>query len=238
MKLRTLFLVLLISLTVLNAQTNYTYEDYINDSLRIVKPKLIRPQIRIDSRVSFFENQTINIYGYDAGILAKDKLRLALGYYRINNDLPAKKEIDGVNTNISLVVNCGSLNTEMIFYNSRYFSAGFPFELGFGEYDLKYETAEGRKFISKKSGYLGFANFGLSLTFKPIRFIGLKGMAGYRKSLYPNEREFGFNGLFTSIGLNVDVREIIKDVQLYKLKKRYYRESFNGFETFVDLLID
>jgi hypothetical protein len=217
---------------------SYTYEEFIRDSLNAVKPKLIRPQVRIDSRVSFFENQRINIYGYDAGIMAKDKLRLALGYYRINNDLPAKKDIDGVNTNISLVVNCGALNTELIWFNSRFFSAGFPFELAFGQYDLKYETSEGRKFISRKQGYLGFANFGLSLTFKPIRFIGLKGMAGYRKSLYPNEREFGFNGVFTSIGLNLDVHEIVKDVKIYKLKKRYYRENFRGFETFVDLVTE
>jgi hypothetical protein len=236
MRIRTFLLALVLGFLKVNAQTGYSYDDYLADSLKIIKPKLIRPQIRIDSRVSFFENQTINIYGYDAGILAKDKLRLALGYYRINNDLPAKKEIDGVNTNISLVVNCGSLNTELIFYNSRYFAVGFPFELGFGKYDLRYETAEGRKYISSKSGYLGFTNFGLSLTFKPIRFVGLKGMAGYRKSLYPNEREFGFNGLFSSIGLNVDVQEIVRNFKLYKLKKKYYRENFNGFETFVDLI--
>lgn len=213
-------------------------DEFINDSLKILKPKLIRPQVRLDSRVSVYDHQAINIYGYDAGIMAKDKLRLALGYYRINNNLPAQKEVEGVKINTALIVNVGSLNTELIYYNSRFISLGFPMELAAGEYKIIRSNADTRKVISDTSGVLGFANFGLSLTFKPMRFIGLKAIAGYRKSIYPNERIFSFSGVFTSIGLNLDVQEIVRDIKMYKLKKRYYGADFKGFETFVDILAD
>jgi len=217
---------------------NMTREEFESDSLKILKPKLIRPQVRLDSRVSVFDHQAINIYGYDAGIMAKDKLRLALGYYRMNNTLPIQKDVEGVKMNTSLMVNVGSLNTELIYYNSRFFALGFPMALAAGEYKLTETNALTKKVVSDTSGILGFANFGLSVTFKPMRFIGLKAMAGYRKTVYPNERVFNFSGLFSSIGLNIDVQEITRDIKMYKLKKRYYGKEFRGFESFVDIITD
>jgi hypothetical protein len=215
-----------------------TSKEFINDSLKILRPKLIRPQVRIDSRVSVYDKQAINIYGYDAGIMAKDKLRLALGYYRINSALPVQTEVEGIKTNTSLVMNVGSLNTELMYYNSRFVSLGFPLELAAGEYKLTRTNADTKRVLSDTSGILGFANFGLSITFKPLRALGLKGILGYRKSVYPNERIFNFNGVFSSIGLNLDLQEVIRDVKMYRLKKRYYGKEFRRFETFVDIVTD
>jgi hypothetical protein len=170
--------------------------------------------------------------------MAKDKLRLAIGYYRFNNNLPFKEEVEGVKATTSLVVNVGSLNSELIYYNSRFISLGFPLEFAVGSYKLIRTNTDTRAVLSDTSSVLGFANFGLSLTFKPMRFIGLKAVAGYRKSVYPSERIFNFSGLFSSIGLNIDVQEIARDIKMYRLKKRYYDKDFKGFETFVDIMTD
>lgn len=201
-------------------------EHYYSDSLRIVKPRPVRVQLRMDARTSTYEGQKINIYGYDAGVLLNNKLRLALGYYRIDNDLPNDIDLQGNRTKLQLGINCGALNTEVIFYNARYLSLGFPLEFGFGKYRVTYRDVLTERTVDDRRGYLGFANFGLSATFKPIRWIGLKGIAGYRKSLYPNEKKFAFNGVFSAIGLNVDMQEIIKDVRLYCLMKRHHRGDF------------
>jgi len=214
-----------------------TNNSFIKDSLAIVKPKLFRPQLKVDSRASSYEKQGVNIYGYEAGMLFKTKLRLALGYYRMNTALPAEKIINGVNTHISLAINCGHLNTEIMYYSGRYLSLGFPWEFAFGQYRLTYSPVDSLKQPSKASGFLSFTNFGLSLTFTPIRFIGLKGIVGYRKSIYPSEKTFAFNGLFSSIGMNVDIKEVTRDIKMYRLLKKYKR-NFRGFETYVDLIAD
>jgi hypothetical protein len=210
-------------------------DEFLKDSLAIMKPKLFRPQLRVDSRSSSYEKQRINLYGYDAGILFRNKLRLALGYYRINNDLPMEKIVNEINSGVTLAIHCGQFNTEIVYYNGRYFSLGFPWEFGFGQYRLTYTLPEDGAFLSSRKGFLSFTNFGLSLTFTPIPFIGLKAIAGYRKSIYPPEKTFSFNGTFSSIGFNIDMQEAARDIRMYRLKKKYNR-NFNGFSTYVDLL--
>ena len=56
-----------------------------------------------------------------------------------------------------------------------------------------------------------------------MRFLGLKAIVGYRKVAYNQVKDFNFDGLFTSIGLNLDVHFITKAVKMFRLKKRYHR---------------
>jgi hypothetical protein len=221
------------------AQSRITEDDqkFMEDSVRIATPRAVRPQLRLDARTSSFERQKINIYGYDAGILIDNKLRLALGYYRINNDLPNDVDLRGVKSKLQLRINCGALNTEVIYYNARYLSLGFPLEFGFGNYKLKHTSSDDGRVLEEKSGFLGFTNFGLSATFKPIRWFGLKGILGYRKTIYPAERIFPFNGVFSSIGLNVDIQTIVRDVRMYCLLKKHKR-NFSGLRTFTDIITE
>jgi hypothetical protein len=215
--------------------TSDTPDEFTRDSIKIAAGKIVRPQFRVDARTSSFEGQKINIYGYDVGVLISNRLRLALGYYRINNDLPEEVDLNGSQTKLLLNVNCGALNTEVTYYEARYLSLGFPLEFAFGTYKMEHHDANSDRALDHQSGVLGFTNFGLSATLKPIRWFGLKGIAGYRKSLYPNEKTFGFNGVFSSIGLNADVQEIVKDIKMYKLMKRHNR-NFHGLTTLADLV--
>jgi hypothetical protein len=233
-----LFLLLIIGLSALRSQTlSQTDSLFIRDSIRVATPKSLRPQFRIDARASAFEGQKINIYGYDAGVLIENRLRIALGYYRIKNELPNDVDLLGSKTKLQLGIDCGALNTEVVFYDARYLSFGFPLEFGFGNYSLVYHDALTGRVLSEKDGFLGFANFGLSAVFKPIRWFGLKGIAGYRKTIYPGENIFPFNGVFSAIGLNIDVQEIVKDIRMYRLIKKYNR-NFSRLRTFTALMTD
>lgn len=210
---------------------------FLEDSIRIMRPRLVRPQFRLDNRNLFYQGQVLNVSGVDAGVLLKNKLRLCVGYYSLSNNLNSyEKTIDDIKYQRSIKLQYGSINTEVIYKNTRYLSLGMPLEFAFGQNTLEYRNSETNELSSKTSGFVVSSDFGLSATFKPIRWIGLKGIVGYRKTLFNAVKDFRFDGLFTSIGLNVDVREIIKDIQMFSLKRKYKRG--NTVENAVDLITD
>lgn len=212
--------------------------NFIRDSLKLITPKLLRMEARIDSRASSFQKAEVNIYGYYAGVMIKSKLSLGLAYYRINTILPATTVVNGMNTHTSLVVNCGSINSELIYYNRRFISLGFPLEIALGQYNLTNTMADNNdKLINQQIKFLAFANFGLSGTFKPFQFLGLKLMVGYRKSIYPEEKVFEFNGVYSSLGLFVDFADIKTNLKMYRLMKHYGKVQ-NALSTYVDLFTD
>jgi hypothetical protein len=211
--------------------------NFLRDSIKIITPKLLSLEARLDSRASSFQGAEVNIYGYYAGVFIKEKLSLGLAYYRISTVLPAKATINGVNIGTSLVVNCGSINSELIYFDSRFISLGFPLEFAVGQYNLTTTNTDNNKQISQQIKLLAFANFGLSGTFKPFQFIGLKLMAGYRKSIYPEEKTFEFNGLYTSLGIYVDFADFVANLKMFKLMKRYHKVK-NALSTTVDLFTD
>src|SRR5687768_16243755 len=84
---------------------------FLEDSAEIVRGKLVRPQFKFDNRVTWHEGQARVINGLDAGALLKDKMRLTLGYYRLNENLDAfKKEGDSLETGALININYGIIN--------------------------------------------------------------------------------------------------------------------------------
>ena len=216
----------------------YTRANFIKDSTYIVRVKLIRPQLRADNRNIFFKNQNLALSGFDAGVLLKDKLRVTLGYYRLNENLSDfNDDNDNAQFERSFKMNYGALNTEFIYLNKRFFSLGMPLEFGFGQNVINYKTDPLSTTFEQKKGFVFSTDFGLSGTFKPIRWIGIRAVVGYHKNIINQIPGFRFDGVFTSVGLNVDIREIVKDYQMYQLKKKYKRLG-SPVGTAVDLITD
>jgi len=217
----------------------FSEEEFIADSTKIYIPKSWRPQFKFDTRTTLFSKQRVNLYGYDLGILVKNKLRMTLGYLTIDENLPNDQIVIDVRTKQNLRMHMGSANLELNYLRKRFFSLGFPLEVGFGSYRLSNFSADSTLYEVKRiSGYVIFSNFGLSGTFTPIRWLGLKGMVGYRKAVIASQKEFNFNGVFSAIALSIDIQEIVRDIKMYKLKKRYYGKSFRKFEGFTDIIAD
>ncbi len=232
------FIIVIFCCFKINAQQKITKKQFITDSLKIIKTRLVRPQVRLDNRLTFLNGQKLSISGVDGGILLKEKLRLTLGYYSVSDKLTAlKKNINDIDYQGEYKLNYGALNTEFIYKNTRFFSLGMPLEFGFGNNSLNYVSHINNLQTDKQQGFIVMSYFGLSATFKPIRCIGLKGAFGYRKTLFNQIKNLAFDGIYTSVGLSIDFREIIKDYQMYKLKKRY-RKNTNLVETAVDLITD
>lgn len=218
-------------------QKKMTKRQFTNDSIEIMKLKNIRPQLRVDNRMTYHKGQILNLNGIDAGVLLKDKLRITLGYYYLRDDLTAYKTIiDGEEVTRNIQLNYGSINTEFIYLNTRFLSLGMPLDFGFGRNQVQFRNVITGELFEKQKGFVFLTDFGLSAIVKPIRAIGIRGAVGYRKLILNPVRNFNFNGFFTSLGISVDVFEIIKDVRMFNLKRKYKRG--NGLENAVDLITD
>jgi len=181
------------------------------------------------------EGQALTINGIDAGVLLKDKLRFTLGYYSMKGSLKAfKKTVDSIEYGRLIQLNYGSVNTEIMYMDTRFLSLGMPLEIAGGTNTFQNKNITENKITSCETGVLIFANFGVSATFKPLRFMGLKGMVGYRKTIYNQVKDFNFDGFFTSIGLNLDFHELISDIKMFRLKKKYHRGD--NISNVVDIL--
>ena len=227
---------ILLSLSVIAAgQQRLTHEQFEKDSLALTKVILIKPQFKFDNRLTFYGNQVLSINGFDAGVLLKEKLRFTIGYYSLKDQLKAFNEVKENEKFGKLIkLNYGSLNMEIVYKDYRYLSFGMPLEVAAGVNTFQDKNITTGEVLSTKSGALMFANFGLSATFKPMRFIGLKGIAGYRKVAFNQVDDFNFDGFFTAIGLNLDIRTLITDYRMYKLKKRY--RIGNNISNAVDII--
>ena len=211
-------------------------KEFIADSLKIIKPKFIRPQFKIDNRVTLFNRQQLTVVGVDAGILIKERLRITLGFYTMSNRLTSiKKTVNGIDYTGQYALNYGAINAEFQYINKLRYSFGLPIELGLGGNSLNYKSTLDNKQTPKESGFVSIFYFGLSATYKPIRWIGIKGAIGYKKTLLNSIKDAPFDGFYYSIGLIADFREVAIDYRLYKLKKKYHKKS-NSIETAVDLI--
>lgn len=230
-----LFLFLVTGFTV-SAQTPAP-EQFIQDSLALTRVKLVRPQFRFDNRVTSSERQTLSITGIDIGVLLNEKLRVTLGYYGMEDRLEAYDRVANNEEFGRLIrLKYGSLNTEFIYKDTRFISLGMPLEFGAGVNTFEEKNITTGEVLSVETGGLLFVNFGMSATFKPMRFLGLKGMLGYRKVVFNQVQDFNFDGFFTSIGLNVDIHAIVSDVKMYRLMKKYNRG--NNIANAVDIITD
>jgi hypothetical protein len=235
--MKQFFLCIFLATGVLSfAQTNAP-DQFIKDSLEIVRVKLVRPQFKFDNRVTFYDGRPLSITGLDAGVLLSEKLRITLGYYSMDDELKGEAfTTDGQDFGRFLKMKYGSLNTEFIYKDTRFLSLGMPVEIAAGMNTLENKNITKNVLISRQSGAIVFVNFGMSATFKPMRFLGLKGMIGYRKVAYNQIDNFKLDGFFTSIGLNIDIHAIVTDVRMYRLMKKYDRG--NNLANAVEIITD
>jgi len=223
----------------LTAQNKEERKKFKADSLEIVRVRLVRPQLKFDSRSIFLPHKISNVSGFDVGVLLKEKLRLTFGFYTAST-----KNIDfelgtysSENFSNLYSLKYGSINMEFIYKRSRFYSLGMPFEFGLGSNYIHVIARATNINVYEKRGGIGMCYFGLSGTFTPIRWFGLKASVGYRKILVNQVPEVNMSGFYTSIGLAIDFREIIKDVQMFRLKKHYYK-NFKPVEAGVDIITD
>jgi hypothetical protein len=236
--MKTIFITLAIFMVTTPVFAQLTSEEeFLRDSAAIAKVKLVRPQFRFDNRVTYSEGQALSIKGFDAGVLLSEKLRITLGYYSMEDQLRKYNTVIESEEHSRLIeLKYGALNTEFIYYDTRFLSLGTPLELGIGVNKFIHRNLTVEESYLTESGLVAFVNFGLTATFKPLRFVGLKGMVGYRKVAWNEVKGYNLDGPFTGIGLNIDLHALTSDFKMYRLKKRHQRG--NNLQNAVEIITD
>lgn len=192
-----------------------------NDSLRTFRFKKLRPYANIDNRNSFIKNPAA-ISGLQLGIIVNEYHTFGLGSYRLNRtpekDAPIR---DGYRMN-----NLRYFTTfyEYFLLNARYVEIDLPFEIGLGNYSARIvDTLNTKRDQNISAGFIPLGS-AVKVILKPVRWIGLSLMGGYRYVL-EKKTNLNLNGVYYSLGVWVDIRQIYRDIKYYGFQKKKYRKA-------------
>jgi len=202
------------------------------DSIHTYRPLRWRPYASYDKRNSFLRDLPVNYRGVQLGFIFKESHTMGIGGYEINQK--ANREIyatDNQNNDVSINIYLKYLT---LFYqyrliNQRFFEIDIPIELGAGTSHVRVEKAIDGDFIENLNKPIFPIGGGLQLILKPVRWIGVSFMGGYR---YVGEtyKNLNFNGTYYSIGVWVDIRQIYRDIKFYGYQKREYRTQIAKYK--------
>ena len=146
-----------------------------------------------------------------------------MGFYNINQS--SKKPIAVIDGTVSakkmLTMNYFTFFYQYTVIDKKYFELDIPVEIGLGGCTISYSDSALHKTYRQSSGAIIPLGIGLQGIVKPIKWVGLSVLIGYRmvaeKSVGQN-----FNGVYSSIGLNFDLRQIVRDTKYYWFKRKSY----------------
>ena len=200
------------------------------DSNHIFRFQKFRPYINLDQRNSFIKNAAINVNGLQLGTLIKEKHVLGIGGYIITSNSKQKvktKTDKSIDVDRELDMKYITLFYQYVAIDRRFFELDFQTEVGVGKFDLKLYDSKTNKLILDRSAGLFVSGIGPLIAFKPFRWIGITGMAGYRFTFEKNTN-LNFSGAYYSYGVWLDLRQIIRDSNYYLIKKRKYKKQLKS----------
>lgn len=241
-KFHFIFIFFLLSYTFTSAQTNSTQLDSLKlkfqkDSAHTFRFKKIRPFFTIDQRNSWIKNEKglqkvpVTINGIQLGVILKEKHSLGLGLYTMNGTSQKPVKINDQNNKITyqeLLLKYVTVNYQYVIFDTRFFEMDLPLEIGVGNYvyELKDETQTTQ--IWHEAGPLKLTGGGVNIVLKPVRWIGVSGMAGYRIVAFNKKTNLNFNGAYYSYGVWIDLRQIYRDIKFYGFMRPKYRKKVNA----------
>lgn len=195
------------------------------DSLKIYKTKKISFDFQFDNRNSFIQNKAISIQGINIGLNFASGVRWGIGGYRVIRPFQTYKSVDAqkITTYKELDLYYITPNFQYTFIDKKWIQSSVNLEIGFGSIDYKIYN-EGHTKERDKKGFFLPSGAGVEVIIIPIRWIGLDGMIGYRKSLKSYEISTDFDGMYYSYGLKVFLGVIFHDLKYHHHKKKIMRE--------------
>lgn len=219
------------------------------DSARIYRFQKFRFRLALDQRNSWIKNTKANkvvpvsINGLQIGGILYERHTVGFGLYNIASfSTKAVKLTDNTNSIrfAELYMRYYTLFYEYAIICKKYFEIDIPIEIGLGRYtyNLKDETKNER--LWNEDGPITIYGIGTQLIIKPVKWIGLVGMGGYRYTTFtpdhiesknPNavkETQLDFRNFYYSYGVWIDLRQIMRDVHFYGFKRPKYRKKLKA----------
>ena len=187
------------------------------DSFKTYRFKKLRPYLNVDSRNSFNPTNLTNISGIHYGVRVYEYHTFGIGLYTLSRFSSNNTPIDAIKINSLGYVN---VFYEYILLNKKYYRVSFPFEVGAGGFQGQLlDSTSTRIVISRLFMPLGA---GAKFIVKPLKWIGISSMIGYRYIPYI-QNILDYDGLYYSLGIWIDFRQIYRDTKYYGLQKTRYR---------------
>jgi hypothetical protein len=173
----------------------------------------------------------VNIRGIQLGVILFERHTVGSGFYGINSRTSTilKTKIGTEDAFANLQLNYFTLFYQYAVIDKKYIELGLPLEIGLGVYRVKTFSQLDNTLLQDKKGGLIPIGFGLNFIVKPIKQIGISTMIGYRVVAEHNPT-LNFNGFYYSIGLAIDVRQIVRDIDFYWFKRPKYRKAIKNLK--------
>jgi len=182
--------------------------------------------LSLDNRESFVQSSAVRIIGLNAAVvLPGHRWRLGLGGYTLSRDYAnlyvyqykngkrTKKILDTLTPQLNLTYL--TPNVTYVFYQRPRLELSVPLEAGLGRSHYT-ETDQNNRVTTSSQGLFVPVQVGLAVLIKPVRWAGVSGSVGYRKSVLEIDYKDDFDGLYFSYRLNVFVGVIWRDWRQYQ----------------------
>lgn len=208
------------------------------DSAHIYRFKKVRPWLALDQRNSWIKNEKgvkkipVTINGAQAGIILKEKHKIGFGFYTVNNTSEKPKKLTDKNNTITyeeLFLKYITIAYEYNILNTRYFALDVPLEVGLGRYVYNLKNESQIQLLWHEQGPVKVTGGGINIILKPLKWIGISGMGGYRVVVFNKRTNLNFNGFYYSYGVWVDLRQIYRDIKFYGFVRPKYRKKVKAF---------
>jgi hypothetical protein len=208
----------------LHVQAQTPHSDWLrhafsDDSAHIYRYRPVQLLIALDFRQTYIgtphnEDIPISLRGIKVGLIIHDRHRTGLGYSVIHN----ANLNDHTGAPIHLKYHAFSVFYEYYYLDTRHWSLGTPVEVGIGRY-----TVEGQDpLLNGKTNNITAAGIALDLHYRPIRWIGLSVMGGYRYAF--NDGPVDLNNWFYSLGISSPLGYVAQDIRYHHRKNKLRRD--------------
>lgn len=190
------------------------------DSMHIYRYRPVQLLISLDFRQTYIgtpnnKNIPISLWGIKAGVIIRDRHRTGLGYSFIHN----ANLHNSLGEPIDVKYHSFSVFYEYYYLDTRHWSLGTPVEVGVGRY-----TAEGHdSMLNGRSNNVTAAGLALDLQYRPVRWISLGVMGGYRWA-FNNNGPVDLNNWFYSLGVSSPLGYVAQDIRYHHRKNKLNRD--------------
>ncbi len=210
------------------------------DSAHTYRFKNIRPWLGLDQRDSWIKNEKgaktvpVTINGLQAGVILKEKHTVGLGLYTMNGTSQKPVKLNDQNNKITyqeLLLKYVTLNYQYVLIDTRYFELDVPMEVGLGHYIYNLKDENQTALLWHEAGPVRLTGGGVQMVFKPLKWVGISLMGGFRIVTFNKKTNLNFNGVYYSYGLWVDLRQIYRDIKFYGFVRPNYRKKVKALSS-------
>lgn len=190
----------------------------------------IKPATDFDQRFYYTNGERQNVWGYRLGVLVNEKYKLGLGGYYMNRQTDRVPEPSQLGRSIATAITyhkelyLGTVYYEPFLLRKRLWETSLVFETGYGRTVNYTEDKNDAQPLNKNNAALVPVGAGLSFNFKPpvlfnlrcFRWIGINAMAGYRASVYQQDKQYNYNGAYWSISGAIFLDKMLEDYRGWK----------------------